>query len=289
MASRASGGFAKVIRADGSGHSGGSGPTSRRAAAWAFEAERRVLARCAGCANVVQLIGASGRTLRLEGAWGDLGRAGPPRGGAGEPFGWAWRLLACEHAARGLAQLHARHIVHRDLKASNVLAFHEGGVWRFAIGDLGRARARGIAGPFDDIWIAGDQPHAPPELHAQAASAGWFVRGLAADLFLLGSLALDVLGAADEPLAAAVSRRLYASPQAWAAVVGKGWTEAAMARWRREATRVITRRLRGLPRAWRGDAARVIAGLCEPNWRRRLESGAEFEALLGRVLARGVG
>lgn len=103
----------------------------------------------------------------------------------GKDFDEAWSLRIIHSAAVALQQLHSEQIAHQDLKPSNMVIF-KGGHSKLA--DLGRASARNQASPHDDLFLAGDQTYAPPELLYGHIDPDWNTRRLGCDMYLLGSL-----------------------------------------------------------------------------------------------------
>jgi serine/threonine protein kinase len=102
----------------------------------------------------------------------------------------ALRLRTLHHVAVGLGQLHGKHIVHQDLKPSNVLVVDPGTETRNSkLGDLGRATDRDVYTSHDDLPIAGDRNYAPPEQLYNSAPSDFEPRRIACDLYHLGSLA----------------------------------------------------------------------------------------------------
>lgn len=96
-----------------------------------------------------------------------------------------WVMRTLHQVAVGLSQLHGAGIAHQDLKPSNVMVFDGTGA---KVGDLGRASRRGETAPHDDLSIAGDPHHAPPECQYGAEVGDWAQRRFACDLYHLGSM-----------------------------------------------------------------------------------------------------
>jgi serine/threonine protein kinase len=102
-------------------------------------------------------------------------------------FDLAFALRALHHVAVGLHQLHGVDVAHQDLKPSNVLVFGSDGS---KVGDLGRAWAKGMPAPHDEVKpCAGDRNYAPPELLYKQVSPDERVRRFGCDMYHLGSLA----------------------------------------------------------------------------------------------------
>ena len=68
---------------------------------------------------------------------GDGGGSGDGGGAAATAWPWAHRLRVVLDVAEGMAQMHAKRYIHRDLKSDNVLLDEEG---RAKVADLGLAR-----------------------------------------------------------------------------------------------------------------------------------------------------
>ena len=85
---------------------------------------------CLGGTLEDRLMPHSGAKTRLSA----LGWAEPPA-----PLAWRVRLTALRDAARALAHLHSQHLLHGDVKPSNILLDVDGGAARLA--DFGLARA----------------------------------------------------------------------------------------------------------------------------------------------------
>ncbi len=100
-------------------------------------------------------------------------------------FDVAWALRALHQIATGLEQLHRSEVVHQDLKPSNVLMFEKRTSNKLA--DLGRATAKGVAGPNDDLVVAGDLGYSPPDNLYGVQCREWSDR-MARDAYHLGSM-----------------------------------------------------------------------------------------------------
>jgi serine/threonine protein kinase len=98
----------------------------------------------------------------------------------------ALNLHVLHQTVLALEALHFNHIAHQDVKPSNVLLFDE---LVTKLGDLGSAHDKQVRRPGGDSMIAGDPAHAPPEQLYGHRPEEWATRRLAADLYLLGSLA----------------------------------------------------------------------------------------------------
>ena len=98
-----------------------------------------------------------------------------------------WCLHTLHQVTTGMRQLHQQMISHSDLKLSNVLLFGEERGAKVA--DLGRSVRQGRSVWYDSVDWPGDYAYAPPEVSYGFLHGEFTVRRLAADLFLLGSLA----------------------------------------------------------------------------------------------------
>jgi serine/threonine protein kinase len=179
------------------------------------------------------------------------------------------RLRAVHQVATGLKQLHSRHIVHQDLKPSNVLCFQDpadGAVSKVA--DLGRASDR-LAPSMIDAWpVPGDPGYAPPEQIYRYTASEFGERRLASDLYQLGSLLVFTLTAAS--LNGLLFQMLLPqhSPQQWTGP----WTDVVP--YVRDAYGKALDEVRNsLPRELtaeiQDDIMRVVAYLCDPEPLRR--------------------
>lgn len=247
---------------------------ARRALHATFSVERALLERTRGAGCVVQLLasrgprGISPGVLVLEPAHCD----------ARDAVAWALPrvMRAMADAASGLRELHARGIVHQDVKGANLLGVTRGGGERFALTDLGRAAAPGCVGPFAHHWVAGDRGWAPPELLFGAGSRGWKARGLATDAWLLGALMHELI--CGKPL----TQRLWSLvPDAAKPDHPDTPTRACAAMWPR-VTPVWTKAIRhvaaeivresnarGASRAAAVMLGRDFQRLCDADWQRR--------------------
>lgn len=126
---------------------------------------------------------------------------------------WAEWMLA--QIATALAELHARGVLHRDLRAANVLV----SAGQAKLVDAGLAALAALAGGTDDTVTAnpapGDAPTRPGHLRGAADRvAPELVRGepatQASDVFALGVLAQQLFG--DEPLPEVIARCLADDP-----------------------------------------------------------------------------
>ncbi len=113
-------------------------------------------------------------------------------------------LAILDAVLAGLAHLHARRVVHRDVKPSNILIFREPGGERFALADLGIAW---------DLGDAGNRPAGTPGFMAPEQANGQWI-GPAADLYAVGAVA-HVLATGRLPDQGGDARRPL-PPGAWA-------------------------------------------------------------------------
>lgn len=162
--------------------------------------ERDVLATCVALSRVVRLhetgrVFLNGHENNLmaaieffvfELADGDIRRALT----FGQATDLAWKLRVLHHVAVGINQLHAKGIAHQDIKPSNVLQVKDSDKTEgnFKLGDLGRACVQGRDGPFDSLYVPGDQRYTPLETYYGYRSSEWVNRRAACDCYLLGSL-----------------------------------------------------------------------------------------------------
>ena len=143
--------------------------------------------------HVVRFVGVvDGTTLLTElCAGGDLLRL--LEGNA--ELGWPLRLRLAGDACRGLAYLHERGVMHRDVKAENVLL---SGDWRGKLCDFGMARA--VDENAQCKTLCGTPEYMAPELLLGEVEA----YGLAADVFSLGCVLVEL--ATREACAACLAR-----------------------------------------------------------------------------------
>jgi serine/threonine protein kinase len=106
---------------------------------------------------------------------------------------WIDKLSLLREAVKGVHQMHCERIVHRDLKADNVLLFDNSPV-RAKVTDLGRSRNTREAPRFAGAYEVprGMLAFAPPELLWRQGTDDPLC-GLRADLYLLGSLLFEVV------------------------------------------------------------------------------------------------
>lgn len=108
---------------------------------------------------------------------------------------WADKLHIFRDVVSGVHQMHGKQIMHRDLKASNVLLFDTASRRPVAkVSDLGRSRDLTQPPRFaPDSYVAGrgDMSHAPPEhLWHLDRTDGTALRR--ADIYLLGSVLYEI-------------------------------------------------------------------------------------------------
>lgn len=108
---------------------------------------------------------------------------------------WADKLRLFRDVVAGIHQMHIKGIVHRDLKASNVLLFDTKTRRPTAkVSDLGRSRDLSRPPRFDeDVYPAGrgDRSHAPPE-HLWRLGSTDDAAQRRADVYLLGSVLYEI-------------------------------------------------------------------------------------------------
>ncbi|MDA0178791.1 protein kinase family protein [Solirubrobacter phytolaccae] len=111
---------------------------------------------------------------------------------AAPDLGWPERLKLFRDVVKGIHQMHLREIVHRDLKAENVLLFEQPS--RAKVADLGRAHDTSEPPRFAvEAYLMGrgDPRFAPLEFLWGQGTQGRDSQALA-DLYLLGSLFFEV-------------------------------------------------------------------------------------------------
>jgi serine/threonine protein kinase len=99
-------------------------------------------------------------------------------------FDMAWALRSLHHSAIGVKELHDMHIVHQDIKPSNVLVFPVEGS---KLTDLGSASQVGNPSHNDKKVLPGDSSYAVPE-QWYGWGASDFDNKYLVDLYRLGSL-----------------------------------------------------------------------------------------------------
>ena len=178
-------------------------------AVFEFGEEIRLLRTLGSCSNVVDIVADGQHTMQLQ----VVNPAGVPvlanltfpyvvleRADANlteilldrHAVSWTDRLRLMRAVVKGVHQMHQRQIVHRDLKADNILLFPRGVIAKIA--DLGRSKntkepPNNPAHLYADT--RGDRRFAPPELLWRQGT-GDPVDALRADLYLLGSLFFEL-------------------------------------------------------------------------------------------------
>ena len=108
---------------------------------------------------------------------------------------WADKLRLFRDVVAGVHQMHVKGIVHRDLKASNVLLFDtETRRPTAKVSDLGRSRDLARPPRFDeDVYAAGrgDRSHSPPE-HLWRLGGTDDAAQRRADVYMLGSVLYEI-------------------------------------------------------------------------------------------------
>lgn len=100
---------------------------------------------------------------------------------------FSWKLKSLHDIANGLQQLHNIHIIHQDVKPSNILQFKDDS----KLTDLGRSKCPDLKGPYDNMVFSGDTTYAPLETHPVfdfLMPKDWYDKNLAMDSYLLGNL-----------------------------------------------------------------------------------------------------
>jgi serine/threonine protein kinase len=106
-------------------------------------------------------------------------------------FDCAWSLRVLHNVTSGLAQLHRAEVFHQDIKPSNIMIYPEAhSNEQSRIGDLGRASRTGRPARHDAFQVKGDPLYAPPENLYNFALGEVTRERLAADTYLLGSMAV---------------------------------------------------------------------------------------------------
>lgn len=100
----------------------------------------------------------------------------------------AWKFRALHGVCTGLQQLHSTSVAHQDLKPSNVMLFPSEEGHLAKVGDLGRSWISTRSIDHNNLVIAGDPQHAPPELLYGHVDPDQYIRRFAVDLYHLGSL-----------------------------------------------------------------------------------------------------
>lgn len=172
-----------------------------------FKHEGELLERLARSSNVVSLLesGNSQITVEINGqsvplsvsfhamelADGALSELLPLYG----ELDWRRRLQIFRDVALGTHQMHLERIMHRDLKASNVVLFDTEAARVVAkVSDLGRSRDLRQPPRFDvDVYAAGrgDMSHAPPE-HLWHLGLSNDIGLRRADIYLAGSVLFEL-------------------------------------------------------------------------------------------------
>jgi serine/threonine protein kinase len=181
---------------------------------------------------------------------------------AQDRFDLVFVLRTAHNVAVGLDQLHRADMAHQDLKPSNVLVFQKEG--KSKICDLGRAWARGVAGPHDELAFAGDMGYAPPEVYLGIAQPDEMMRRFGFDMYHLGSLVVFLFtGVHVNGLLATFLRRGIVLTDGETNVHDQlPYYQAAFA----ESLVEFGRHVHG---SVREDLTRLVSQLCEPDPRKR--------------------
>lgn len=178
-----------------------------------FENEGLLLSRLASSSNVVNFVESGQRNVPVRTEAGvplpipvkyhvlELASAGLEEllieSQVRENLLWSERFTLWRGIVRGVHQMHLKHVVHRDLKASNCLIFVGGGKRRGSdckVADLGRAKYLSIGpsyDPIDYVQGMGDLRFAPPE-YLWAAGTWTPDAHKSADLYGLGSALFEI-------------------------------------------------------------------------------------------------
>jgi len=169
--------------------------------------------------------------------------------------GLAWRLRIFHGVCVGINQLHAKNIVHQDLKPSNVLVFKSE---KSKLADLGRSSQKGTKKDFDDH--CGDLGYTPIELQYRHFDGDWDVRRKGADLYMLG--ALFAFLASSVHFFSVVLSKVPSShhPRVWT-----GTYTDALPVLRTATYDAISEVVASLPDELRGDARKLLDWLCDPE------------------------
>ena len=115
-------------------------------------------------------------------------RVGHAMGGTRQAFGIERARRVIEHVAKGLTEVHAVDVVHRDLNPNNVLCCGTGTSEIFKLSDFGIARPRGMSATFAGMTV-GTAGYIAPE----QAVAGFGEVGPWSDIFSFGAVIYFVL------------------------------------------------------------------------------------------------
>jgi serine/threonine protein kinase len=189
----------------------------------------------------------------------------------GPQLGWPDRLALYRDVVKGIHQMHLRRIVHRDLKAENVLVFENPQVAK--VTDLGRAHDTSEQPRFAaDAYIAGrgDLRFAPPEFLWLQGTQDPEDQALA-DIYLLGALLFEV--ATGVYFTSMLVPNTMAVVQANAPLTDTQRRHAWESRvpWLRESARPVYASFdASVPAAIRGRTGELLRLLTDPDPTRRL-------------------
>jgi serine/threonine protein kinase len=177
-------------------------------------------------------------------------------------FDVAFAVRVIHNIATGLEQLHKAEMAHQDLKPSNVLVFD--GDEGSKVTDLGRAWAKSMPSPHDDLVVPGDTGYAPIESLYNGVSPDVSSRRYGCDLYHLGSLIVFMFARTN--MNALFQKHLAGAHSApkW------GGTFADVLPYLQAAFGKALEEFEGqVPECIRSDLVTMVKQLCEPDPTRR--------------------